>query len=376
MLMFLLVGLQSCSTDEPFNDDVNADLESENLELEKRGFQEDCLRKIETLVIDHLGQVGHGFNFKEYFVEDWTGDGILDILGLTNDGRMIFYKGNVYNDGISPNPPNTTEDPGRTDWKYSLISGVQVGSGWDNFTEFYPADWTGNGITDMMAYRNNNVMFLYKWTGSSFMPGITVGGPSPGVLWKSENKRMVVHLNSDNRADLIEITDVFGEGYLSRLAWNGSYFSSFGFAPGYDIDYDYYPFDFNHDKVTDLMIRKPDGTLHYRNGIDGTGSGYSSEKQVGNGWNVFMDIYPGNHWSFCTTISSLTGRRLDGDLYSYVWNPTSESFAPGHLVGTGWDNFTHIFTGDITSDIFYRHDFIGRRYDGKLHAYGTVLDLE
>ncbi len=372
---FSILGLQSCSTEEDF--ELETQQNTEQSDIANKNLKDHCTSEIKTLVIDYLGQAGSNFSFKDYFVKDWTGDGIADVMALKNDGRMFFYKGVVSNDGIiSSNAPNTTTDPGRNDWKYTLAAGIQVGHGWDNFKEFYPADWTGNGITDMMAMRNNNRMYLYKWTGSSFITGVDVGLPSTGSAgWSENRKRMVIYFNNDNKADLIEITDLpsGSDGIMSRLIWNGSSFSSYGAHFGYKTTYDYYPFDYNDDGNTDLITRKPDGTLKYRENL---GDFLSSEKHVGHGWNGFQDLYPGRNWSICSTITSLTGRKANGDLYSYRWNPVSDSFYPGKKVGSGWNNFTHIFIGDLTPDIYYREDILGLRYDGKMLAYGTVLEME
>lgn len=374
LLGFLAI---SCSREELPEEQLNVLQTEANLTVDRGGPQDDCFRRIKTLQIDHLNQAGHGFSFKEYFVEDWTGDGIVDIMGLKEDGRMFFYKGRAVDEGIlGTNPPNTTDDPGRNDWKYRLHPGVQVGNGWNNFKEFYPGDWNGDGILDMMAMRSNNRMFKYIWSGSSFSPGVDVGGPGTGQIWYESSILYSVHLNTDGRSDLIEMYDISGNGYMRRLVWNGTNFNASGSAPGYDLPNDYYPFDYNHDGITDLMVRKPGGNMYYRNGIPGSGSGYSSEKYVGHGWNGFTDIYPGNNWSICFPISSLTGRKANGDLYSYLWADEAEIFNPGKKVGNGWNSMSHIFTGDITGDIYHRDDYLGIRFDGKLHAYGTVLNME
>lgn len=376
MMTFLFIGVQSCSNEEDF--ELETQQNTEQSDKVNRNLLDNCYGEIKTLVIDYLGQAGSGFSSKEYFVKDWTGDGIADVMALKNDGRMFFYKGVVSNVGvISSNAPNTTTDPGRNDWKYTLASGTQVGHGWNNFKEFYPADWNGNGITDMMAMHNNNKMYLYLWNGSSFVSGVDVGVPSTGSAgWFDGRKRMVVYFGNDNRADLIEIADFpsGSVGIMKKLSWNGSSFNSLGgITYGYKTTYDYYPFDYNNDGNTDLIIRKPDGTLKYR---ENTGYTFSSEKHVGHGWNGYQDLYPGRNWSICSTITSLTGRKANGDLYSYRWNPVSDSFYPGKKVGHGWQNYTHLFMGDLTPDIYHRDDILGLASNGKMLAYGTVLQME
>ena len=371
-LFLIIIGciflfFTSCNENELIAE--NQEIKNEKLNSKRR--IDNCFRKIKTLVIDDWGQFGHGFTFKKYFVKDWTGDGIADIMALKNDGKMYFYEGySKSTSHLAVNKPNTTEDVGRFNFKYKVHSGILVGTGWNNFKEFYPADWTGDGLTDLMAFRNNNIMYLFRWNGRSFNKGKPISSPSAGTLWNANDKRVLVNLGG-NKADLIEIGEFPGDSdFMRKLVWNGSSFTSIHFTFGYDIKDDHYPFDFNHDGITDLIIRKPDGKLYYKKNLSG------SSKYIGHGWNNFKKLLPGNNWSFCTPLSSFTGIKSNGDMYSYLWNKQTESFYPGKKVGSGWNNFSDIFVADISKDVFYRDDFIALKKNGTIRAYGTVLELE
>lgn len=338
-----------------------------------------CGKPIKNFLIKYTNQVGYGFSFQDYFVQDWTGDGILDVMGRKPDGRMFFYRGYAHNNGISSTPGNVTNDLGVGQWSYKLANGVQVGNGW-NFSEYHPGDWNGDGKCDMMAFLPNGngtgTMYLYIWNGTNFLSP-TTHSPGAGQIWNQNRKRMVVDINGDGRSDLIEVFTIGQSGYLRRLSWNGTFFNPYGQYPGFDFGDEYLPFDMSQENITDLVIRKADGTLHYRKGLGaaGGGSGYSAPKQIGNGWNTFQDLYPGYNWSLCAKISSITGRKSNGDFYTYIWNLNSESLQPGRKVGTGW-GFDHIFVGDLIPDIWNRHDYLGINPNGTMHAYETILEVQ
>lgn len=367
ILVFLIaILIFNCEAELDYEDLKN---ESKNEKREK-GLIDDCIRPIKTMVINYLNQVGYGFSFEEYFVNDWTGDGILDVIGKTSDSKLIFYKG--YNESIGLNVPNTTDDH-HGSWNYKLTEGVLVGTGWHNFVEFYPADWSGDGKCDMMALHSDGFMYYYIWNGQEFIFQNTLGHPWGDGKWKTYKKRYIANLDANNfTPDFVEISSNPSFTTFTKVRWNGNAFYSANLttSTNYKDTDEFYPFDFSHDKVTDFMIRKEDGTLYYMHNSSG-----HILKQVGTGWQNFQDLYPGYNWSFCIPIASITGRKPNGDFYSYLWNPTNKTFQEGKLVGTNW-HFTNIFVGNTLPGLFYRDGFLGINADGKMHAYGTVLDLQ
>ena len=80
--------------------------------------------------------VGNGWNsITNYFVADWTGDGIPDLLVRNTSGDMLlfpFKNGTFYNAG----------------------GPIKVGNGWNSITDYFVADWTGDGISDLACQKN------------------------------------------------------------------------------------------------------------------------------------------------------------------------------------------------------------------------------
>ncbi|WP_203773157.1 CHAP domain-containing protein, partial [Actinoplanes nipponensis] len=81
----------------------------------------------------------------EPWIEDVTGDGFHDMVGVKADGSMLLYANNIVRDDGTP---------------YSAAR--TVGSGWQNFTKIIPADATGDGFRDLLGVKADGTMWLYS----------------------------------------------------------------------------------------------------------------------------------------------------------------------------------------------------------------------
>lgn len=167
--------------------------------------------------------VGAGWNMYDRLVApgDFTGDGLADVLGRKPDGTLWLYSGN-----------------GVGGWIGS--SGQHIGAGWSMFDLILaPGDFTGDGLADILARKPDGTLWLYRGNG--------IGGWLTGV------------------------GERIGEGWEMFDAI---------VAPG----------DFTGDWRPDLMGRLPNGDLLL---YPGNGSGSWQLEYgwvVGRGWNMYDTV--------------------------------------------------------------------------------------
>ncbi|WP_238324014.1 FG-GAP repeat domain-containing protein, partial [Salinispora pacifica] len=139
------------------------------------------------------------------WVADVTGDGYHDLVAREDDGTLMLYSNNIVRDNGVP---------------YSTPSSRQIGQGWDAFDTVVNADVTGDGYTDLVARKPDGTLWLYSnnIVRDNGVPYSYASSRQIGQGW--------------NAFDTIIGADVTGDGY------------------------------------TDLVARKPDGTLWlYSNNI-------------------------------------------------------------------------------------------------------------
>jgi hypothetical protein len=99
--------------------------------------------------------VGNGFNFVDYLVGDWTGDGKADLIGRNSSGTLYLY----------PFINNTFIGNG---------GGKIVGTNF-NFTHYFIADWNNNKIADLICRDGSGGLYFFQFANNSFTTGINVG---------------------------------------------------------------------------------------------------------------------------------------------------------------------------------------------------------
>jgi hypothetical protein len=127
--------------------------------------------------------------------------------------------------------------------------------------------------------------------------------------------------------------------------------------------------DFNGDGKPDFVARRPDGTLWLYAGtgaVTTSNQGYSPASQIGTGWNIFDAIIGSGDFNGDRN-TDIVARKPDGTLWLYPGNGKG-GFLPASQIGSGWDVFTEITgPGDFNGD--GKPDLLGRKPDGSLWLY-------
>jgi GH25 family lysozyme M1 (1,4-beta-N-acetylmuramidase) len=292
-------------------------------------------------------------------VGDLTGDGHPDILARRPDGTLWLYAGTGATTGMS---------------SMGLLPGVQIGSGWNMFTDVIAAgDQSGDGKVDIEGRTADGRLVLYRGLGSAGSP--TTGYLQPGVQigtgWNVFAQVVgvgdFIHNGRDN------LIGMKPDGTMWFYQSSGtSYAAGSELAPTVDgSSLLIAGGDTNGDGYPDLLSRSSDGTLRYYAGNLAPRPAYTPGQQVGSGWSGFrLMIGAGDIDS--DGKPDLVAIGTDGGLWFYQGNGSiggvNQSYRNGVKIGSGWGVFPKVFdAGDFTGG--GHRDLIGVRNDGSLWVY-------
>lgn len=246
---------------------------------------------------------------------DLTGDRIGDVVARTATGELRIYPGNGVG-GFKPtivvdkawgSRPFTTlgdftgdgiPDLARTeaDGRLMLYAGTgrggfrpptRIGTGWAGFTQLIGGlDFNGDRLTDVLARTPAGDMMLYRGNGKG---GFASGGTKIGSGWKTLNP--IVHAG-----------------------------------------------DFTGDARSDIITRRPDGTLWL---YPTTGRGtWGTARKLGNGWSVMTAISGAGDFDGNGT-QDVLARNGAGNLLLYPGNGRG-GFLKSRTVGSAWSGISQI----------------------------------
>ncbi|UVJ38298.1 GH25 family lysozyme [Arthrobacter sp. CJ23] len=233
-------------------------------------------------------------------------------------------------------------------------------------------DFNGDGSPDLLGRKANGTLWFYRGDGA----GKFGAGQQIGWGWEIYDQIAGVgDYNSDGKNDIVARKM---DGSLWFYAGTGSVTASNqGYSAGVKIgQFGWDAFDallgigdFNGDGKTDLLGRRPDGTLWlYRgNGTGQTGTG----QQVDFGWEVFNQLIAARDLDGNGT-NDILARKPDGTLWFYANTGTGKLVSP-RQIGTGWGIYSEILgLGDANGDRM--SDFSGIQADGSIYFYaGTNM---
>ncbi|MBE8523840.1 VCBS repeat-containing protein [Amycolatopsis sp. H6(2020)] len=124
--------------------------------------------------------------------------------------------------------------------------------------------------------------------------------------------------------------------------------------------------DVTGDGRSDLVARRPDGTLSlYANGGSNTAP-YSSGSLIGTSWQSFSWFLPGDVTG--DGRADIVAAKPDGTLWLYANGGSNASpYSTGTLIGSAWQQFGHVTLADVTGD--GRADLVAAKPDGTLWLY-------
>lgn len=224
---------------------------------------------------------------------------------------------------------------GASGWKSPSV----IGTGFGGYSKVFTAGtWDSDVFADVMAQRSDGSLWLY--------PGTAAGplGPRrilPGSSWDMYNLIFSAgDFGGDGHSDLIARRP---DGTLVLYSGNGSggFLKSQQIGSGWNrFTSVFSPGDFNGDRKADVIARTSGGLLYLYPG-NGSG-GWLRPRLIGQGWNMFSTIISSGDFNGDGK-SDLLARGRDGTLWMYAGNGTG-GFLPRKVVGTGWNMFSTILS--------------------------------
>ncbi|WP_426623255.1 GH25 family lysozyme [Leifsonia sp. McL0607] len=293
---------------------------------------------------------------------DINGDHIADLLGRKPDGTLWLYAGNGHVDGTS-----TGYNPG-----------VQVGSAWNQFSQVLGiGDLDKDGWSDLIGFRPDGSLWLYRGSASGIQPGVRVSAPGLGA---SDLLIAAGDANGDGRPDLLSRTSAgallyYAGGLYAQPAFGspqtvGSGWSIFNRVIGAG--------DLSGDGAPDIVSTDTAGNLWLYQGNGSSGGvnrSYKAGVRVGWGWTNFTTILGGVDMNGDGR-SDLVAVRNDGSLWLYPGTGTVNAAVPSTFSGgirigaSGWGGFTKIAAGDFNGD--GTTDILATAANGTLYFYAGV----
>lgn len=241
---------------------------------------------------------------------DWTGDGLVDLLGTTTAGDLWMYPGrgngrvssgsrvgtgwDAYSWVGSPGDVSgdrrtdlVARDEGGAMWLFAGTGRAafdprrQVGSGWQSMTALAtPADMDLDGLAELLARRTDGTLHLYSFTTAGGLRyDRQVGSGWNGMAWIIG----MGDLDGDRRGDTVGVNANDGCLYAYRTTTAVTLGRASKVGCGWrGMTYLTSPGDLDRDGLGDLLARGVDGSLWFYRGR--LGGGVRSGVQVGSNW--------------------------------------------------------------------------------------------
>src|SRR5699024_6085621 len=197
---------------------------------------------------------------------DFSGNGTTDLMLRNSSGRIMLYEGRGDN---------------------SFSDGVQIGRGWNGFTDLYTGvDFDGDSNPDVLAINRSNQLFLYPGNGR----GQLKEGRQIGRGWGFEHLIVL----QDGPGGHPAVAGITSNGALTLYTTNGQggFLNSSHMGSGYsNLIGAVSVGDWDRSGHSDVVTVNPSGRLHYYS--DPTENGFNNSVQIGRGWGG-LTLLPGD----------------------------------------------------------------------------------
>ena len=271
-----------------------------------------------------VGHNWHGFEWFNYLIGNWTGNGIRDIILQKNNGHLYLFAM-------------------EKETFYVRGSGRKVKENFSfNYTHYLVGNWTDNGTDDLLVRTPGGVMLLFPFENGTFV-GPKAGKPV-GHNWNFTHY-LVGNWTGKKTPDVMVRT---AKGDLYLYPFDHETFAA-GKKVGENFHYThYFVSNWTGGGTDDLLVRDAAGDMRLFPFNNKTFAAAGAGKRVGGGWN-YTHYFVG-HWTGKDTPGMIV-RKANGDLLLYPFtNQTFNVPGAGRKVGEGF-HYTHYFVGQWTDDL-------------------------
>jgi hypothetical protein len=304
-------------------------------------------------------QIGTGWDrYAQLVLGDVDGDGRADMTAIGSDGSLTEYHdtGNVA-------APFT--------WGRRLTS-----PGWNTFDRLVAADLDGDGRADLVASRPDGTLWAFPATGvaaAPFAAPLQIGRSG----WDGYDRIIAATAPVPRHAVSADLITTDSAGRLYDAA-NNTPPNPFP-APSRVSTYAWSQFDvvdlgnFVGGAGADAFVRRSrDGAAYLFPYTGQPGAPYGRAGYIGSGWQTYDRIVAGDFTGDGRT--DLIARRPDGTLWLYQNTGAKTAtglFRPRIQIGLGgWQQFDKLFAGDADGD--GRTDLLVTKPSGALYLYSNT----
>jgi hypothetical protein len=279
------------------------------------------------------GIVGTGYNYNKYLPADWNNDGKTDLVARSSNSSLDYarFKNGQFTFQIPPTVGTGFGLPILTIGEWATPYGGEVDT-----PDLLAIDYGGNiTIYPFKDQYNNNSSATFQ-NGSSF---------SAGSIPTNNTHYFVADWSGDGLSDIIS-RDVNGNMfyYIFSSSSNTFVFQNM-VGHGWFFTH-YFIVDTDRDGIADeLLVRNDLGELKRYFFRNGTFYGNNSGLVVGTGFN-YTHYFVNNWVPERGGAPQIIGRDTNGNMYfhSYIYERGNSRYSGPTLVGHGW-NFTDYFMG-------------------------------
>ncbi|MGW1124959.1 FG-GAP repeat domain-containing protein [Streptomyces sp. NPDC002526] len=284
-------------------------------------------------------KAGYGYDTYNQIIatDDYTGDGLGDLMARTPGGTLYFYESTGYGTFLK-------REEGGTGWNVASLFVSQGGN-----PDF--------GKNELMARTKGGTLYWYYAKNNGKLSARIQASDSGG--WAGANINFPSSLDNDGYADLLETYNgtLYNEGSGLGGGWSG-YTALVG------------PGDLSGDGKGDLLGRTKAGDLYLFKG-NGLGTKLASRIKVGYGFNTYNKIVGAGDLSG-DGIADVVARDTKGNLYLYKGTGSATKPLKARVkLGYGYNTYKQFAApGDLDGD--GKADLIGVDGKGDVYRYSST----